>query len=365
MTADAVGGVWQYALELAEQLITCGNRVTLAVLGPDPDVIQETAARRVRSLRLMKTGCALDWMCSEAAPVADAAAKIAGLAADLGADIVHCNTPALAGAAVFPMPVVAVAHGCLATWWQAAYGGTPAPQFDWHRQMMRRGLIAADAVVAPSAAFAADVQAAYRLPCLPLVVHNGRTPPAALAGPADRAGQAGQLDAALTVGRHWDKVKNTALLDAVAGRISVPFLCAGALQSANGECLAPRHLQTLGQVDALELAALLAQRPVFVSAARFEPFGLAVLEAAQAQCPLILSNIATFRELWDGAALFLDADDEQGFAATVTALITDPSRREELGTAAADRAARFTPHAMAQGMQRTYAKLLKGEEAAA
>jgi hypothetical protein len=35
-----------------------------------------------------------------------------------------------------------------------------------------------------------------------------------------------------------------------------------------------------------------------------EPFGLAVLEAAQAGCPLVLSDLPGFRELWDGAALF-------------------------------------------------------------
>ena len=48
-----------------------------------------------------------------------------------------------------------------------------------------------------------------------------------------------------------------------------------------------------------------ARCPIFVSAARYEPFGLAVLEAAQAGCALVLSDIPTFRELWDGAALFV------------------------------------------------------------
>ena len=33
MTADAVGGVWQYALTLASELANCGHRITLAVLG--------------------------------------------------------------------------------------------------------------------------------------------------------------------------------------------------------------------------------------------------------------------------------------------------------------------------------------------
>ena len=36
MTADAVGGVWDYALQLAEGLGTCGVEVTLATMGPLP-----------------------------------------------------------------------------------------------------------------------------------------------------------------------------------------------------------------------------------------------------------------------------------------------------------------------------------------
>ncbi len=50
-------------------------------------------------------------------------------------------------------------------------------------------------------------------------------------------------------------------------------------------------------------------RPIFVSTSLYEPFGLAVLEAAQAGCPLVLSDIATFRELWDGAAIFFPPGD--------------------------------------------------------
>ena len=75
-------------------------------------------------------------------------------------------------------------------------------------------------------------------------------------------------------------------------------------RTASASALA--HLQPLGELDERTLAGCLSARPVFVSAARYEPFGLAVLEAAQAGCPLVLSDIPTFRELWDGAALFVD-----------------------------------------------------------
>ena len=50
------------------------------------------------------------------------------------------------------------------------------------------------------------------------------------------------------------------------------------------------HLQRLGRLDDAGIAAELAGRPVFVSLARYEPFGLGVLEAASAGCARTLER---------------------------------------------------------------------------
>lgn len=359
MTTDAVGGVWQYSTDLARQLARGGYEVSLAVLGPGPDEAQRRCAAGIDGVQLLETGLPLDWMCEGADEARQAAQSLARLADACGADIIHCNSPALAGAADFPVPVVAVAHGCIATWWQAAKAEPLDPAFRWHREMMRDGLLAADVVVAPSASFAATLQSTYRLPQRPLVVHNGRPPSA--------SGMGGRrsLDAALTIGRMWDPVKNAALLDAVAGMIGLRFLAAGPLCSPHGEEITFAHIQALGQVPSPALNELLALRPIAVSAARFEPFGLAVLEAASAGCALVLSDIATFRELWDGAALFADPDDAEGFAAAITRVHGDPALRQQLGTAAQARAARYTPEATADAVMALYRTLRPDREAAA
>jgi glycosyltransferase involved in cell wall biosynthesis len=257
------------------------------------------------------------------------------------------------------VPVIAVSHGCIATWWQAARTEPLAPEYHWHRELTREGLLAADSVVTPSASHAAIVQRVYGLPGRPLVVHNGR--PVPKASPARGV----TLRSALTVGRLWDDVKGARLLDEVAGRIEIPFLAAGALRGPHAEEFVPRHLRALGQLEGGELPALLDLRPVFVSAATFEPFGLAVLEAAATGCALVLSDIPTFRELWDGAAVFVDPADAAGFADAISAVADDPVRRRELGGAAAKRAARFTPGATARAMAAIYRSLLEPKEAAA
>ena len=100
-------------------------------------------------------------------------------------------------------------------------------------------------------------------------------------------------------------------------------------------------------------------------AARFEPFGLAVLEAAQAGCPLVLSDLSTFRELWDGAATFVAPGDAQGFADAIAALLADPACHAAQGEAARRRAARYTPAAMAEQMAEIYRDALSRRTQAA
>ncbi len=396
LTTDAVGGVWQYTTELAQALSARGVECVVAVLGPAPDENQRgalaptpaksTPSPRTRSgvhsspseglspqalrlavewtpehvrgdggggaapspapITLIETGLPLDWTCADAAPVLAAGKAIATLAKDHAADLIHYNMPTLAAVGTPPVPSIAVAHGCVSTWWEAAKGTPLGQDYRWHRALTADGLRAVDRVVAPSAAYATIVERHYRLETPVLAIHNGRT----LAGAYDSA--APMADIALIVGRLWDGVKNAALLDKAAARLPIPFLAAGASKGPHGETIRLDHLRELGHLSGEQIAAHLAKRPIFVSAASFEPFGLAVLEAAQAGCALVLADIPTFRELWDGAASFVPLDG--GWCEAIEALVHDTPRRAALGEAARSRAARYTPDATADRMLALY-----------
>jgi glycosyltransferase involved in cell wall biosynthesis len=194
------------------------------------------------------------------------------------------------------------------------------------------------------------VRRCYDLVEPPRTVPNGRTPCAVQPGATH--------DFAFTAGRLWDEGKNLDTLDAAAGELGVPLRAAGPLKGPNGTEVIFDNIHCLGSLDEEELARWLAARPVFVSAALYEPFGLAVLEAAAAGCPLILSDIPTFRELWDGVALFLPPRDERAFTETISALVGDDFERAVMGRAAKERASRFTPDVMAAQMANIYRSLL-------
>lgn len=349
MTADAVGGVWQYATDLARGLADNDCHVTLAVMGPSPSIAQRAAAEAL-GIELVDTGLDLDWLAPDATAILRAGDMMADLAARLDADVVHLNAPTLAAEALFDAPVVAVAHSCVATWWDAVRGHTLPDDFVWRTSLMQAGLAAADRVVAPSAAFADAVRRRYMLKDRPRVVHNGRAPLPLPVRPMH--------DFAFTAGRLWDEGKNMRVLDRAAARLAVPLRAAGPVAGPNGAGIELLHAHPLGTLDDKGLAHWLAAKPVFVSAARYEPFGLAVLEAAAAGCPLVLSDIPTFRELWDGAAIFVDADDDAGFVDAIGTLIGDTAERLMAGQVARRRAERFTPAAMTAGMASIYRDLV-------
>ncbi len=333
MTADSVGGVWRYAAELSRGLSGRGWRVTLAVAGPAPSTLQREDL--APGVHLIETGVPLDWCAVHPTELAAAAATLAGLAA--AHDTVLLHAPAFLGECAWPAPVAVMAHSCLTTWWQAVRGGPVDQDYAWRAEAAAAGFRRAGAVAAPSAAFAQDIARTYGLAGV-AVIHNGRSPMAL--PPAWRG------DAVLTAGRLWDDGKNAALLDRVARQLGAPVWAAGSTRGPAGQSVTFSNLQVLGSLSEAAIAEAYASATVFASAARYEPFGLAVLEAAQAGLALVLSDIPTFRELWDGAAVFVPPDDDAAWLAALRAMLADP---EPWGDRARRRAARYGAAAMVDG----------------
>jgi glycosyltransferase involved in cell wall biosynthesis len=348
--SDAAGSLWRYGLDLARGLSRLGHEPMLALTGAAPADEQIRAAAAIPRLRLIDTGLALGPLAGDEPTMVRAAEAIAALAAEMEADLVQLNRPALAALADFGRPTVAVHHRCVATWWEAVEGIALPADFAWCAELIRAGLHAADIVVAPTAGFGDAVRRCYGLERRPFTVHHGR-PPIAVPDGAPH-------DFVFTAGRLWDEGKNLALLDCAAGRIDIPVRAAGPLSGPDGARVMFDNIHCIGALGEAELGRWLSARPVFVSTALYEPFGVAVLEAAAAGCPLILSDIPTFRELWDEVAIFVDPRDQAGFTRAIAQLAGDDFERAVMGRAARERAGRYTPDAMAAQMANLYRSLL-------
>lgn len=328
VTLDAVGGIWRYAMDLGRAATEAGLYPVFAGQGPAPSRAQWQEAAELGPVEW--SAIPLDWMAPGPEALAPVPGWLGAVADRHGAGLLHLNMPSQAVGLGRRRPIVVAHHACLATWYLAMRGTVPA-DLGWHREATGAGLAAADAVLAPSAAHAAAVAACYGIGGI-AVVHNASRSP-------ERSWSPGH--GVVAVGRWWDDGKNAAVLDAAAGRLDEQVSLIGPAQGPEGQALALRHAQALGALPHAEAIRRLGRAAVFVSPSHYEPFGLAALEAARAGRPLVLSDIPTYRELWDGAATFFDPRDEAALAAVLARLLSDAEARRRLGTAARLRAERY------------------------
>ena len=156
--------------------------------------------------------------------------------------------------------------------------------FAWRAAAIRAGLHAADAIIAPSQAHSRSLASVYGFADAH-VVHNGRGPRETLRDEHD--GKAAR-PVVLAAGRLWDEGKNIGFLDAVAREVDGRFVAAGPLRGPHGASISLETILPLVELSPAGMASCYAQACVFASPARYEPFGLAVLEAAQAGLALVL-----------------------------------------------------------------------------
>src|ERR1700761_6299262 len=82
MSADTVGGVWQYSIDLARSLAQQGASVLLASLGPLPSTDQRQQALEIPGLTLAESEFALEWMADPWPQVDASGAWLLALEAD-------------------------------------------------------------------------------------------------------------------------------------------------------------------------------------------------------------------------------------------------------------------------------------------
>jgi glycosyltransferase involved in cell wall biosynthesis len=337
MTADAVGGVWTYCVELAHALAPHGVEVHLATMGPRPSAAQRAEAGAFASVH--ESDFPLEWADEPWTGVAAAGRWLLELEEATKADVVHLNGYVHAELP-WRAPVLVVGHSDVVSWWRAVHGGDAPDEWRTYHGRVRAGLLAADRVVAPTRAAAHDLGRAYGARDV-AVVPNCRRPQ--LFPPGEKQPRV------LASGRAWDAAKGLDALCRVAPRLTVPVAVAGHLDTALP------GVEALGRLSTPELAAELARTAVFAAPARYEPFGLGPLEAALAGCALVLGDLPSLREVWGEAAEFVA--DDAALATALTRLGSDPVESAELGRRARQRALGYSPERTAAGYLEQYALL--------
>jgi glycosyltransferase involved in cell wall biosynthesis len=349
MTADAVGGVWQYAELLTSLLVRAGHDVLVAVMGPSPDAQQRNALLAHGGVQLHSRSFALEWMRNPWRDVDAAGNWLLSLEAGFAPDVVHLNGYAHASLP-WRAPTTVVAHSCVYSWWEAVHA--EAPPFEWeeYRCRVRAGLTAASVVAAPTRAMADWLRRFYAVSRDVVVIPNACDASSWRAAPKEHF--------IFAAGRLWDPAKNLAALDAVATDLDWRVYIAGDATGPDGGVLELRAAQPLGRLAAQEIAAWMSRASIYALPARYEPFGLSVLEAALSGCGLVLSDIPSLRENWDGVARFVHPERPDELRGALRELTRDPATREAMGQAARRRGARFSPAAHLAAYDRLYREMV-------
>lgn len=348
MTADTVGGVWTYAVELARALDARGVRVALATMGAPVSAHQRAALAGSGGVTLHESRFRLEWMQDPWDEVDAAGDWLLALERALRPDLVHLNQFAF-GALPFRAPRLVVAHSCVASWWRAVHGETAPASWDPYRRRVRQGLQGAACVAAPTRAMLDALRGEYGWNGQGRVLPNGCAPEAFAPAP--------KQERILAAGRFWDAAKNLQALEQAARGLAWPVCVAGSTAHPDGGNVQPTGVHLLGELPRPALARQLAEAAIYALPARYEPFGLSVLEAALSGCALVLGDIASLREVWGSAAVYVPAGDPSALHAALQALIAAPDRRAQLAQAAQERARRYTASAMTDGYLACYAAL--------
>ncbi|WP_108396153.1 glycosyltransferase family 4 protein [Devosia submarina] len=347
ISVDAVGGVWRYAMDLAASLGAAGYRFTFAGFGPQPSAAQRSEAERFGELVWFDVP--LDWTAEKEADLDVVPAILSDLVRERGIELVHLNLPSQACGLTLDIPVLVVSHSCVVTWFAGVRQSEVPADWMWQYRLNRAGFDVADVVVAPSHAHADMLRKSYGHIDGLGVVYNGTKPVEASAPKENQV---------FSAGRWWDDGKNGAVLDAAAPHTVWPVIMAGSQRGPNGQYRDLLHARYLGELPHGEIMGWMTRSAIVASPSLYEPFGLAPLEAAQAGAALVLADIPTYRELWDGAAVFAPANDAEAFAAAINRLANDDLLRGELARNARERSTRFTLEAQAVAMQSIYQHLL-------
>ncbi|HEY1235150.1 MAG TPA: glycosyltransferase [Candidatus Binatia bacterium] len=348
MIVDPIGGVWNYALELCRGLLQADIAVCLAVMGRRLSATERAAAQSIAA-EVFESDFKLEWMQDPWPDVAAAGEWLLDLESRVKPSLVHLNGYTH-GAVRWQAPCLIVGHSCVYSWFESVRH--KAPPAEWHRykEAVMAGLRGAKSVTAPSQFMLSQLIKHYGEFSAAEPVYNGRA--------HGGLRPLGKERFVLTAGRLWDPAKNITNLASAAAQIAWPIYAAGAASGPDGSEIKLDGLQLLGELDPMVLSRWYGRAAVFASPARYEPFGLAALEAALSGCALLLGDIPSLREIWADAALFVAPEDSEDIARSLTRLITDANLWAKLATAARARALEFSPERMTRGYLALYEQLL-------
>lgn len=363
VTADTIGGVWTYARELVSGLVKRGVQVTLVSFGELPRPQQTEWIDALPRVDYRPTAFRLEWMQEAPEDLAASSEYLHAVVEEVRPDVLHCNQFCY-GRLPVDVPRLVVAHSDVVSWWVGVHRKEPPESnwLRWYRETVQAGVAGADAVAAPSRWMLEQVGKHYQRPRRGSVIYNGRSPN--LFNP-----HITKDDMVLTVGRLWDGGKQVELLAAeehalpvwIVGTEKHPDSAVGG--EAGVRAAARKQLFLQGMQGEAQLRHYYSRAALYAATSRYEPFGLAPLEAALSRCAIVANDIPTFHEIWGETVRYFDYNDARSLRREIERLYGNREMRLTYANLAYQRARqRYTADRMVEDYLTLYRTLMAAQE---
>ena len=132
----------------------------------------------------------------------------------------------------------------------------------------------------------------------------------------------------------------------------IPFVVVGGTNrrifQSGGMTDVPETVQLLGYVNDNELKALYKNSAGFIFPSLYEGFGLPVLEAMQAGCPVLCADSASLPEVGGDAALYFDPLNPDDLASLIDRFLADQALRKNMEARGLEQSSKFRWEATAR-----------------
>lgn len=349
MTVDTVGGVWTYCMELCQSLQNYNVEFHLVTMGGKMSEWQREEVNCLKNVEVYDTNYALEWMQNAWLDIEECSEWLLKLEADIQPHIIHLNCFAY-GSLPFKAPVIIVGHSDVYSWYLSVKNDDPPGEWRQYYWKIKDGLDMSDMVISPSETMLKALKKIYRFRTETKCIYNGR----------DHRNyyHSEKLPVVFSMGRIWDEAKNTRLLVEAAPLIDCRIRIAGDNEfEQNAFNLLHENVEYTGKLNTQDVAKELSSASVYILPAKYEPFGLSVLEAAFSHCALVLGDIESLHELWDDNALYIDTNDKDGLAEAVNYLLSNENIRQHYAEKAFTHAQKYSSELLAHNYMEVYKRL--------
>jgi glycogen synthase len=349
MTTSGRRSTWAHSLDLAGALGRCGIEVVLANIGDAPSHVQLGQAAGLRNVQVFPNRFESTYSDDAWDEVERAGSWLLRMESTVQPDLVHLHSYPF-GSLPFEAPTLLEGHDCPLCRSRATAGDATAA-WERYRESVSRAMRTTRMVVTPTRAALSELADTYGHLPASRVIPIGRS--ARGLAPAET-----KEDLILSAGCFGDQAQNLSALEAVARRLRWPVTvmvdgCPGPGRAEE------RDVKVLEDPSSERLAHWYGRASIFALPCSYEPAGLSVLEAALSGCALVLGDVPALRELWEGAALFVEPGNADDLERALNLLMDEPKGLRGLGQRARARALLLSPERRAASFLETYAHMLR------